>query len=84
MTKKVVALGAVHRIPGPQPGVVEVLTDLLARAKKGDIKGVACAYVDGADAINSDWCCGNADSNDMVAATSQLWFVMMKRKHEDD
>lgn len=76
--------GPVHSIPGPDATVVALAQEILAKAKAGEIKGLMVSYVDGGDGACSDWTAGNASANDMIAAVSQLWFMVMKRKYEDD
>ena len=76
--------GRVHDIPGANPEIVALLDGLLKQATAGGIKGLAVAYVDGANAINSDWNAGSASGATMMGCTTQLWFMMLKRKYEDD
>jgi hypothetical protein len=81
---KVVALGPVHNIPGRNSAVVAFLADLLVKAKRGEVAGVAIAYVDGSNSLVTDWDSGRADSHLMIAATTQLQHLMLKRQYDAD
>ena len=46
---KVIPLGRVHSSPEADPQTVELLEEVLAEAKRGEVRGLVMAYVDGGD-----------------------------------
>lgn len=52
--------------------VIELLEYYLKRAKKGEIAGIAVAFVDGAGSVCSNHAPGCADKNLMMAAVHSL------------
>ena len=76
----------VVRLPGiaaprariPQESVVALLADLLKRAKRGEVAGIACAWVTSEEACEAHWATGSASANMMVSATSQLNFAVLE------
>jgi hypothetical protein len=70
---KVIAIGGVYPPAGhPEKDVVEILERCLARAKKGEVAGIAVAVVDGIGNIRSAYASGCADKNLMMASVHQL------------
>lgn len=56
----------------PPQDVVELAEEVLARAKRGELKGLAIAAVDATDSTTTTWTGGCATGSLMVAATSIL------------
>lgn len=59
-------------ITEPVVSVIEMLEELLTRAKAGEIKGFGYFLVDGADTSATAWASGIACGNDMVAGAAKL------------
>lgn len=75
--RKVVSLyGAAPPIPQVIPEVVERLTELLARAKDGQLVGIAWVAVDpqGGTLYSHD---GAADADRLIASTARLYHGML-------
>jgi hypothetical protein len=74
----VVALGRVV-IANGEP-VAEVVADirlLLARAERGEVRGIAWGYVDGAGFATTGWQTGTADSATLCASIALLNHKML-------
>jgi hypothetical protein len=70
---KVTALYGVCPTGGnPEPDVIELLEFYLKKAKRGEISGLAIAYVDGGQSIGSAFASGCADKNLLMASTHGL------------
>jgi hypothetical protein len=65
--------GAGPILTGPEPTVVVALEEMLTRAKAGEIKGIAMAYVSAADGCGSQWASGCANEDQMLATTARLF-----------
>lgn len=69
----------VHRLTGagplyePEKSVIELLKDILAQARRGEIKGVGVFYVDRCDTVVSTWQTGCASANNMIAGAARLF-----------
>lgn len=81
---EVVRLTGTGPILGNEPPkyVVEMLEELLARAKRGEIKGFGYFVVDGADGTETSFVQGCAEQHIVISAVSRLWFCMMKMAAE--
>jgi hypothetical protein len=71
----------VHRLFGGGGPVIEpdaemlgTLADLLARAKRGEIKGIGFFWVDGGNRVVTTWHSGCVDRHYMVSGSAQLAF----------
>lgn len=70
--------GKVHRLTDagpiiePPAEVVDKLRDLLARAERGEIKGLGFFVVSGADTVFTGWAAGCARSGLMVTGAALL------------
>lgn len=73
MSIKIHALHGVKLSSGePEEDVVLLLKTALAKARKGEIAGIAIALVDGRGSIRTSYASGCADKNLMMAATHGL------------
>lgn len=66
----------------PRSDVIDLIADLLKRAKRGEIIGVAVGYVEGNDSTFTDWAAGTASQAAMVTAVTCLQFKLMKKLDE--
>lgn len=78
MTAELHRLTAAGPVLGPDPGIIELVSNLLERAKRGELKGLGVFFVSGNDDTFTIWVPGCASRSDMVAASSRLhWKIMM-------
>jgi len=80
---------AIHRLTevGPPIGeppqeIIDVLEELLAEAKRGELTGLGYFTVDGAGTVAHRWVSDSAGVNDMVAGASYLHFTVMSDERE--
>lgn len=67
----------------PLKNVVETLKAALVRAKRGEIRGIALAYIDGAATVALAWSTGDVSANLMVSATAQLAYRTLVAHFDD-
>lgn len=72
MAAEIVPLGATYSIAEPNADIVEMLESLLEKARRGEVIGVAVAWVDGAHGQFTGWRTGSTQNGAMIAATSML------------
>lgn len=77
MGADVVPLTPAHFSNEPQAEVIALLREVLAAAERGEIHGIALAYVAGANTGYTDWTTGRASSTHMVAAVARLHHRVM-------
>lgn len=68
----------------PLADVVAALRGALKMAERGEIRGLALCYVNGADAVMLDWASGQVSGNLMVSATAQLAYRTMQTHFAHD
>jgi hypothetical protein len=73
----VIALGRVASTGEPVAEVTRDLTQLIARAERGEIRGIAWGYVDGAGFATTGWQTGTADSATLCASIALLNHKML-------
>lgn len=66
----------------PPQSVIELLEDVLERAKNGEVKGVGLFYIDGANTIYNEYASGCANTTHMCHGASRLWFRLMNAGQE--
>lgn len=78
--KKIICLTRNHPPIGqPDPDVMEALTDISLKASRGEISGIAFAWVEKQGDCVHQVCSGSADSSTLVAAVSALSYNINKR-----
>lgn len=75
---EVVPLGEAHATGAPVPEVVEMLEDLVAKARRGEIIGIACAWVDGGHGQFTGWRSGSTQTGAMIATTAMLAYRVVE------
>ncbi len=79
---KLIPLGQVNCIPGPNEEIIEELTSLLKKAKRGDITAFAYTALDPADFICSGIFIGSVRLSRLVAGASSLLYRLNKAYDE--
>lgn len=79
---QIVRLTGAGPIIAPERGVIDMLTELLARAKRGEIKGIGYFTVDQVNSVSTDWETGCASGNLMMAGASNLQWRVAKAASE--
>lgn len=72
MAAKIVALTKAYLSNEPQAEVVTLLHEMWERAKRGEISGIAMAWVEGDNSVCTNWESGRAGSSDLVSAVCRL------------
>lgn len=73
---------AIGPVVKPDTNLIAVCAELLAHAKRGEIKGLGYFIVDGANATETSWVSAGACANLMVAGAAQLAYRIMKTDHD--
>lgn len=58
----------------PDKDIIKELAELLAQAKRGEVKGIGYFLVDGGNAVTTGWYSGCADRHDMTSGAAMLAF----------
>jgi len=56
----------------PDREIIETLSDLTRRARRGEIKGIGIFWVDGGNTVTTAWVSGCADGHFMVSGAARL------------
>jgi len=73
MSAEIVPLTAAYRSNEPEPTVVEMLEELLDQARRGEIAGLAAAWVNSNGGTTTNWASGRAEAAHMLASVTRLW-----------
>ena len=72
----IIALGPIVGTNEAVPEIVAQLEEMLAAARRGEVRSLAYAYVDGGSMSGSGWVNGTAQAALLVAAVSRLQWTI--------
>ena len=79
---KVVALGRIHSAPEADPAIIEHLEEVLAEAKRGEVRGLLIAYVDGGELTQTIVLQGSVRAGLLAGAAALLQYRVTKSWEE--
>lgn len=74
--------GAVRPVAETPKDVIELLETTLERAKRGEISGLALAYVEGNLSCTTDWASGLAAGNLLVSVVTNLFWRVLEAHNQ--
>ena len=69
--------GAIPEQPSVQP-VINILEEVLARAKNGEVRAIALVWIDGGDGSHKDWHNGDKMNSQLLGHIADLQHMFHK------